>query len=170
AISRYYLYQIATRRTAFAKQYVWWVKDRLNLGAMQDAAKLLVGRHDFRDFCEKQPDDKSTIVIVESAELRSDGDLVLFRIAASHFLWKMVRRIVGTVVEVGRGHVSEVQLAALLTPSKRTGERLPAAHGLGLNIAGYTAPSSGLFLERVCYSEADRPAHLRPAVPIHGLD
>ena len=170
AVCRYYLYQIATRRTAFAKQYVWWVKDRLDVDTMQDAAKLLAGRHDFREFSEKQSDDKSTIVVVESAGVQREGDLILFRVAASHFLWKMVRRIVGTLVEVGRGRVAAAQFEALLTPPKRNAERLPANHNPSLNVAAYTAPSSGLFLERVCYKEEDRPGQLRPALAVDPLE
>src|SRR5919205_4087764 len=52
AVARYYLYQISTRRTAFAKKAVWWVKDRLDVEAMQAACALLVGRHDFARFCD----------------------------------------------------------------------------------------------------------------------
>src|SRR5918998_869185 len=52
AIARYYLYQISTRRTAFGKSYVWWVRDRLNVAAMAAACASLVGSHDFYSFCE----------------------------------------------------------------------------------------------------------------------
>src|ERR1051325_7959171 len=51
ARARYYLYQISTRRSAFAKKAVWWVKDRLDVEAMQRTSALLVGRHDFARFC-----------------------------------------------------------------------------------------------------------------------
>src|SRR5829696_2399177 len=52
AVARYYVYQIATRRTAFGKNFVWWVRDPLDARAMAKASELLVGRHDFRSFCE----------------------------------------------------------------------------------------------------------------------
>jgi len=110
ALQRYYLYQISSRRTAFAKKYVWWVTDRLNLAAMREAAGSLVGRHDYERFCEMRGDETSTLVIVERAEIDAVGDLTLFRIGASHFLWKMVRRIVGTLVEVGRGNLAPADL------------------------------------------------------------
>src|SRR5262245_27218401 len=55
ALSRTYLYQISTRRTAFAKKYVWWVKDRLDLKAMERASQSIVGRHDFAAFSERDP-------------------------------------------------------------------------------------------------------------------
>lgn len=149
ARARYYLYQISTRRTAFAKKYVWWVRDRLNVERMSEAARLLTGRRDFEAFSEKRMDDRSTIVAVESAEIRIDGDLILFRIGATHFLWKMVRRIVGSLAEVGRGNLKTDDFRALL--EKRT-------HGPeGFSVAAHTAPPSGLFLERVVYDERDLP-------------
>src|SRR5215469_13280727 len=122
AIARYYLYQISTRRTAFAKPYCWWVKDRLDVGAMRDAVALLVGRHDFQALADKRiGEDKSTIVVVERAELASAGDLILFRIGASHFLWKLVRRIVAMLVELGRGSISAAEFRALFeAPADRT--------------------------------------------------
>ena len=140
ATGRYYIYQISTRRTAFAKNFVWWIKDDLNVKAMTDAAQMLVGRHDFQSFCEIDDDNKkqSTIVKIERAEIFTDGDLICFRIGASHFLWKMARRIVGMLAEVGRGNLSDEGFQRLLKfPSNA-----PARH---------TAPPSGLFLERVLY-------------------
>ena len=139
AVSRYYLYQISTRRTAFAKNFVWWIKDNLDPRAMQIAAEMLVGKHDFQSFYENDEEKKqSTIITVERAEVFTDGDLICFRIGASHFLWKMVRRIVGMLAEVGRGNLSYDGFQRLLKfPSNAP--------------AKYTAPPSGLFLEKVLY-------------------
>lgn len=144
ALARYYLYQIATRRTAFAKKYVWWVKDRLDIDRMSEAAVLLVGKHDFAAFAEKRGVEKSTIVNVERAGITTNGDLILFRIGASHFLWKMVRRITGLLVEVGRRRLSISDLRDLLKSKS------------SFPVAAHTAPPSGLFLERVIYEEAER--------------
>src|SRR5215203_5592645 len=84
AVQRYYLYQISTRRTAFAKNFVWWIKDTLNTAEMQTAAEMLIGRHNFQSFCETEEGKKqSTIVVVERAEVFTDGDLICFRIGAS---------------------------------------------------------------------------------------
>jgi tRNA pseudouridine38-40 synthase len=139
AVARYYLYQISTRRTAFGKNLVWWIKDDLDVAAMKSAAGLLIGKHDFRSFCELEEGKKqSTLVKVEHAEVFSDGDLICFRIGASHFLWKMVRRIVGMIAEVGRGKLNEDGFARLL----KFYSDAPAK---------FTAPPSGLFLERVLY-------------------
>jgi tRNA pseudouridine38-40 synthase len=141
AVARAYLYQIATRRTAFAKKYVWWVKDRLDVKAMAQAAQMFVGRHDFASFSETDDEraERSTIVVVESAEITMEGFLILFRIAARHFLWKMVRRLAGTLVEVGRHNLQASDVAHYL--------RQPSN-----DPAQWTAPPSGLFLERVTHS------------------
>ena len=148
AKSRQYLYVISKRRTAFEKRYVWWVKDRLDVKKMMDASKLLVGMHDFKAFSEISPDDKSTKCLVETLEITEDANKIYIRIKASHFLWKMVRRIVGALVEVGRGKIDNKHIAGLLLPlsSKERG-----TGGEVKNIAEFTAPPSGLFLEKIEY-------------------
>jgi tRNA pseudouridine38-40 synthase len=140
AKARTYLYRVSRRRTAFDKRLVWWVKDRLDLPAMRRAARLFEGRHDFASFCENPEGQESTVVVVEKSEALDVESLreVHFRITASHFLWKMVRRLTGVLVEVGRGHLDEAAVARLL--ERRSGEP-----------AKWTAPPSGLFLERVLY-------------------
>ena len=140
AVARAYLYQISTRRTAFAKKYVWWIKDQLDVKAMARAAQLIAGRHDFSSFSERDPKrpGDSTIVVVDSAEITSDEHLILFRIAASHFLWKMVRRLTGTLVEVGRHSLQVEDVTRYL--------KQPSS-----DPARWTAPPSGLFLERITY-------------------
>jgi len=153
AVARYYLYQISTRRTAFAKPFVWWVRDRLNVEMMNDAARLFAGRHDFRSFSEPAADGGSTLVHVAASEVYASGGLILFRFGASHFLWKMVRRMVGALVEVGRGNLSAGDVRALLEGDSRE----PAA---------WTAPPSGLFLERVLYQGERPPEGRGPAFPV----
>src|SRR5690606_28103789 len=95
---------------------VWWVKDRLNVAEMARAAESITGRHDFAAFSERdvKRDGQSTIVHAESAEITTEEHLILFRITASHFLWKMVRRLVGSLVEVGRGKVRVEDFALLI--------------------------------------------------------
>jgi tRNA pseudouridine38-40 synthase len=141
AKSRQYLYVISKRRTAFEKRFVWWIKDRLNVKKMKEAAKLFIGMHDFKNFSEKSPEDKSTKCLVESIEIAEDENKIHIRIKASHFLWKMVRRIVGTLVEIGRGTISNDVIAGLLA-NKKIGAYYPAE---------FTAPPSGLFLEKIYY-------------------
>ncbi|HXG86537.1 MAG TPA: tRNA pseudouridine(38-40) synthase TruA [Pyrinomonadaceae bacterium] len=153
AVARYYVYQISTRRTAFAKNFVWWIKDNLDAGAMQTAAQMLTGRHNFRSFCEVESERDSTFVAVERAEVFTDGDLICFRIGASHFLWKMVRRIVGMLAEVGRGNMNYDSFQRLLKfPSNAP--------------AKFTAPPSGLFLEKVLYKGDTPPDKLKAIFPV----
>ena len=138
AVARQYLYQVARRRTAFDKPFVWWVREDLNLDPMREAARSLTGLKDFRAFTDDDPEEKSTKVQIDSVTIEEDGPLILIRIVGSHFLWKMVRRIVGVLVEVGRGGLAPADVAALLTRVSDVPARL-------------TAPASGLFLEEVLY-------------------
>jgi tRNA pseudouridine38-40 synthase len=138
AVSRTYLYRISHRRTAFDKRLVWWVKDRLNFSAMRRAAPLFAGRHDFASFCENAAGQESTIVVVEKSDLLDWEHEIHYRLTASHFLWKMVRRLVGALVEVGRGSLTSEDVERLL----RDRSNEPAK---------WTAPPSGLFLEKVSY-------------------
>jgi tRNA pseudouridine38-40 synthase len=138
AVSRVYLYQIATRRTAFAKSFVWWIEDRLDFGAMRKAAAIIPGRHDFTAFTDRRlKADESRIVVVDAFDIAQENDLILIRIVASHFLWKMVRKLVACLVEIGRGAASDLE--------SRMRE--------DAEIFQPTAPPSGLFLEAVTYGE-----------------
>ena len=143
ALARTYLYQIARRRTAFGKRYVWWIKDPLDLKRMQECSKLFVGMKNFSSFTDDDPEEKSTNVLIESVDVKDDGGLILIRVRGSHFIWKMVRRIVGTMAEVGRGKLSLDDVKRYLT----TKSDEPAK---------FTAPPSGLFLEQVLY-KGDKP-------------
>lgn len=138
AKARQYLYVISKRRTALDKNYVWWVRDKLSVKAMGSAASLMKGMHDFASFSEKSKEDKSTIVDVHKIEITESADRIFIRIKASHFLWKMVRRITGVLVETGRGNLSSDDVSNFL--SSYSDEP-----------AFFTAPPSGLFLEKVYY-------------------
>ncbi|MBA3950124.1 MAG: tRNA pseudouridine(38-40) synthase TruA [Acidobacteria bacterium] len=142
ATSRSYLYQIARRRTAFAKPYVWWVREPLDVARMREAAAAFTGLHDFRAFSDDDPEEKSTKVLVESLTIEEDGSLLLVRISGSHFIWKMVRRVVGILVEAGQGRLSRRDIERML----KGDSELPAQ---------LTAPASGLFLEKVTYEGRD---------------
>jgi len=147
AVARSYLYQIARRRSAFAKPFVWWVKEPLDLTRMTQAAARFNGMHDFQAFSDDDPEEKSTEVLVEEVTLADDGDLILVRVGGSHFIWKMVRRMVGVLVEVGKGQLDP-------------GDVWTA------DAARLTAPASGLFLERVFFDGDLRNFPLQPAVPV----
>jgi tRNA pseudouridine38-40 synthase len=146
AVARRYLYQLSTRRTALAKPFVWWVKEPLDVDRMRDAARQLIGLNDFARFAELDADPEivhntSTLVLVERFDIVEEDALILVAIEGSHFLWKMVRRLVGALVEVGRG------------------QPLPTEP------ARFTAPASGLFLERVFYRGDARELPVRALTP-----
>jgi tRNA pseudouridine38-40 synthase len=148
ATARGYLYQIARRRTAFAKPFVWWVREPLDVGRMRSGAAAFGGLQDFASFTDDDPEEKSTTVAIEGVTVEDAGGLVLVRVVGSHFLWKMVRRMVGLLVGVGTGAIDRREIGRALTATSA----LPAT---------LTAPASGLFLEFVSYGEA-RPAKAAP--------
>jgi len=156
AVLRSYIYQIARRRTALAKRSVWWVKRRLDAAPIAQAAACLPGMHDFAAFCERPKDQTSTRVSVDRAEIAEDGALILVRLAASHFLWKMVRRVVGTLARVGAGEMSVAEFEGLVRGAGASTAR----------IAEWTAPPSGLYLERVLYAGDPPLAALAAVVPV----
>jgi len=158
AVRRSYLYQIMRRRTAFSRRFVWCVSEQLDASAMASAAQCFVGRHDFSKFCERPKAQPSTIVVVDDVQVVEAGELLLLRMSASHFLWKMVRRLVGSLVQVGTGRLSPQDLA-LLVAEPATPVELAAKS---------TAPSSGLFLERVEYPGEPAVGEVRPAFPRDG--
>ena len=155
AQGRSYLYLISRSRTAFGKRYVWWIKDALDLGRMEVAAEIFQGFHDFASFADKRIDKNlSTEVKIDRTEVVASGELILFRIVGSHFLWKMVRRLAGILVEAGRGSLSPAAVERMLTNASE----IPAQ---------CTAPPSGLFLAQVLY-DGDRlgPLSLPPLPPL----
>jgi tRNA pseudouridine38-40 synthase len=147
AVSRSYLYQISRRRTAFGKPFVWWIKEPLKIAAMREAAALFEGLKDFRSFTDDDPSEKSTVVLVDRIEIGESGPLILIRVRGSHFLWKMVRRVVGVLAAVGRGE---------LRPHDAISDTVDAA--------ALTAPAAGLFLEGVYYTRDDGPGQLTPVL------
>jgi tRNA pseudouridine38-40 synthase len=156
AVTRSYLYQISRRRTAFGKRYVWWVKDRLDILKMEHAAHLFVGLKDFQSFTADDPEEKSTKVQIDSIQIKEAGDLILIRVIGSHFIWKMVRQIVGVLAEVGRGAMALNDVKSFI-------------HEQSDVPAKFTAPPSGLFLEHVYYKDDMRIQTLRSVLDISGL-
>jgi tRNA pseudouridine38-40 synthase len=118
---------------------------------MRAAAAPLAAFADFRAFTDDDPAEKSTRVLVDAVTLAEHGDVLLVRVVGSHFLWKMVRRIVGVLVAAGRGQLDPGGVGRLLAADSTT----PAA---------VAAPASGLFLERVFYDAPPRDWPLLPAL------
>lgn len=133
----------------FVAPYVWDCRWTLDAGLMQQAAAMLCGTHDFTSFGASDPElaqreegvagPNPVKTIFESAVVREDG-LLRYRVTGSGFLHHMVRNIVGTLAEVGRGSLRVEDMARILAARDRTA-------------AGPTAPAQGLFLVSVEYGE-----------------
>jgi tRNA pseudouridine38-40 synthase len=141
-VARSYIYQLKQHKSAFAKRYNWWVREALDVPAMQRAGEIMVGMHDFASFAEKKELKKSTKVLVHMVQLVDDNDLLTIRVVGSHFLWRMVRRMVGVLVEVGCHRLTEEDVRSFLHISSK----VPFNH---------TAPAAGLFFERAFYDKGE---------------
>jgi tRNA pseudouridine38-40 synthase len=153
ATARRYRYQIASRRSAFFKRLIWWVRQPLRLDLMEPAARALHGRHDFGSFADRSAPIAEPRVQVYAAGFRRGEFLTSFTIEADHFLPRMVRRIVGVLVQIGLGQLPPEAMERFLAETVD-------------DPAQWTAPPSGLFLERVLYpGEADGRAALAGGGP-----
>jgi len=139
---REYLYRIGYRQRAVGRGYAWWIRNPLDLEAMQEAAASLLGHHDFTSFCVAASErDNRECHLFECVWQQREDELHL-RIEANRFLRSMVRGIVGTLVDIGRGARSADDMSWILEARDR-------------GSAGPSAPPQGLFLMRVTY--ADHP-------------
>lgn len=124
----------------FETAYCWSVLKPVDLDRLEAGAKLLRGRHDFAAFCAESGDERETTVRdLRRLEVVRRGRRVRVILEADGFLYKMARSLVGTLVNIGMGHLAPEDAAALL----HTGGRIPKVK---------TAPAHGLFLERVFYA------------------
>lgn len=151
ACGRRYRYRIAcgNAQPVLAWEHAWWLRSSLNAEAMDEAAQVLVGEHDFRSFCrvssaQKLLDDgRSTSRLLRevrvSTIVEAGEELVAIDVEGNAFLHNMVRIMVGTLVEVGRGHRSASWVQEVLESRDR-------------RAAGPTAPAKGLVFEDVSYS------------------
>jgi tRNA pseudouridine38-40 synthase len=140
ARAKTYRYQIRSGGVAspFDRGYVWNLPERLNIEAMRAAAEALIGRHDFAAFQSIGTSVPDSVRTIARSDIRTEDGLVLYEVTGDGFLRHMVRAIVGTLVEVGRGWRPAASTAMLLAGGTRAQ-------------AGATAPAHGLFLVRVDY-------------------
>lgn len=138
ARSRTYRYFISQAPTALARKYRWFVGHPLDLGLMQACAASLVGDHDFQAFCKVDASTEHFRCQVSKAEWTAGGTDVVFEICANRFLYGMVRALVGTMVDVGRGHITVEDFKRIKSGKSRAG-------------ASQSAPAAGLVLEDVRY-------------------
>jgi tRNA pseudouridine38-40 synthase len=147
AVGKIYRYRILNRRypPAIGRQYVWTVYSPLDIRRMKSAAKLLLGKHDFSSFRSSDPSEDrargkkpSADCRIRRLELAKRRDHLLITVEADRLLKQMVRAIVGTLVEVGRGRLSPREMSVLLQKKDR-------------RFGGPTAPPQGLCLVKVFY-------------------
>lgn len=138
ARSKLYRYRILTRphRSALERNRAWHITYRLDIESMSTASKSLLGRHDFSSFQGSPTDTENAVCEISLLELMHDGDELSSKIEADRFLKQMVRNIVGTLVDVGRGKLQAQDIKEILAARDRTK-------------AGPTAPPQGLYLVRV---------------------
>ena len=140
AKTREYAYRIheATLPDPFTAPFVWHRPGHLQLTPMRDAARYLVGEHDFASFCRHPKGDRSTIRDLRTLTVVRHGDVLTIRSVANAFLHQMVRTLVGTLVAVGEGKLEGGSMPKILAARDR-------------GVAGRPAPARGLTLESVSY-------------------
>lgn len=140
AESREYRYFILEDRNPFLRDYSWELRRELDIPSMKKACQYLIGTRDFRSFSRSGSDLLSFDCEVSKAEISEENGLLVFRITANRFLRNMVRAIVGTLVEVGSGKLSPVDMDEIILGQDR-------------RLAGMSAPARGLFLWDIRYPE-----------------
>lgn len=141
AISRSYLYRIVLQKNVFNYEHAYYVKPKLNIEAMKEAATVLLGYKDFQCFSKSNTDVKTYNCDIKAVAFNVVEDELLFTITADRFLRNMVRAIVGTLINVGLGKITAQDMHRIIL-SKDRGE------------AGYSVPAQGLYLTEVMYPKS----------------
>lgn len=145
AAMRHYVYRIVNRRAplTFERGRAWRVKRDLDAAAMHEAARALLGRHDFSTFRDSQCQAKSPVRTLTRLDVTREGERIEFAVSALSFLHRQVRSMVGSLVEVGLGKWRAADLRAALEAADRSR-------------CGQVAPACGLYLARVDYAPDER--------------
>ncbi len=143
AISRKYIYRIASRPIPLDRHKVWYSFMECDIAILNQCAKILLGEHDFHSFCIANDDPNLTTqcTITESSWSKEDG-LLIYTIEGNRFLRQMVRRLVGTMVQVSAGRIEPKKFEVMLTKLNST---TPA----------FSAPPRGLTLVSVGYEDSN---------------
>ncbi len=139
-VTKAYEYKIVNRSFAdpLLRNFAWHYPVKLDVNKMKSAAKIMQGKHDFASFCAAGSSAKTTVRNLKELTVKADGDIITIRAAADGFLYNMVRIIVGTLVYVGNGKISEKEIRELIEKKDR-------------RLMGITAPPQGLSLVEVNY-------------------
>jgi len=144
AVSKIYHYYVLNSNlnnnylSIFLRNYVYCVYKKINLEEMKKASKFLQGKHDFTSFTCSGSRIRNWERTIKGINITRKGNIFCFRIEADAFLYKMVRTIVGTLLEVGRGEINYLEIKRILEAKNR-------------KMAGKTVPAKGLFLMKVKY-------------------
>lgn len=137
-ISRQYRYQVITRPSPMKSRYAEMILGDLDLDAMKECAGMLHGIHNFESFTYSSDEQPSTDCEVQLSEFEFLESLIIYRIKANRFVRHMVRRVMGTMLQVGQQKINKAKFSELLhKPSK--------------NKSGHGASAKGLILEKVEY-------------------
>lgn len=137
-----YTLNISEIRPVFEIRYCWHRPGRLDTAAMQQAASYLVGQHDFKSFACAADSRQNSIRTILAFQVSSLPQTIFFDVCATGFLYNMVRNMVGTLVEIGRGRWQTEQIQQILAAADRA-------------VAGPIAPAAGLCLMQIFYSEKE---------------
>ncbi|MGI9527676.1 MAG: tRNA pseudouridine(38-40) synthase TruA [Weeksellaceae bacterium] len=141
ALERTYHYHIHYQKNPFINHFSWyWYGSKLNLEAMNDAAAYLLAIDDFTSFARLHTDNKTNICDVRKAYWTETADGIKFEIVADRFLRNMVRAVVGTLTEVGKGKINKAEFIEIIAKKDR-------------NFAAASAPAHGLFLADIQYAD-----------------
>ena len=145
AKSKLYSYTIINDKidSAFLHPYTTLIKYNLDIRMMKKASKILLGRHDFRSFQAADKKDRHSVRKIKRLDIKKENKLITVYIEANGFLYKMVRNIVGTLIDVGRGRISPEDVKTILKAKDRS-------------FAGVCAPAKGLKLLKVYYANNER--------------
>ena len=140
AVEKTYMYRIHTSAipNVFERKYMYNYIELLNTEAMREAAKLLIGTHDFMSFCGNKKMKKSTVRTIIAIDIEEKDDEIKISYTGDGFLQQMIRIMTGTLIEVGNGTKQPNDIVAILERKDR-------------QCAGYTVPAEGLILKQVKY-------------------
>ena len=135
-----YCYTLVNRyeKVCIGRNYVYQVRDELNYNLMKEAAKYFLGKHDFKAFKTNGSSVKTSVRTISGLELELKDDVIKIFVSADGFLYNMVRIIVGTLIEVGKGKIKPEDIESII----KNGDR---------SKAGPCVPPNGLVLEKVFY-------------------
>ncbi len=138
ATARSYAYHMHQQKNPFLQHTSWYFSKKLDIEAMNKAAKALLFYEDFQSFSKTHTDVKTYLCKIEAAYWQQDNDKLTFHITADRFLRNMVRAIVGTLIEVGLSKISVADFAHIIEAKNRSK-------------AGFSVPAQGLFLTQIVY-------------------